>query len=147
MYDFIDRPVSALDNDGRFLLWAMRGWVDSAARGNCPAQALGRAFAGFNAAPALPDFHLAMALLSRRAGAPLLLAPMGCCRIAEHEALLLALWRDVGIGRRENVRATLAHVVPSDTVAAIAQALCRASAAMTIAGFGMALINPLKIED
>lgn len=147
MYDFIDRPVSELDNDGRFLLWAMRGWVHSAGKGRCPAQSLGRAFAGFNAAAVLPDFHIAMALLSRRAADHLLLAPMGCPRIGEHEALLLALWRDVGIGRRENVRATLEHIVPADTVVAIAQAMARASAAMTIAGFGISLINPQNIED
>ncbi|MEE4451691.1 hypothetical protein [Novosphingobium resinovorum] len=142
MYDFLDRPVTELDNDGRFLLWAMRGWAHSASKGNCPAQSLGRAFAGHNAAAVLPDFHMAMALLSRRANERLAVAPMGCHRISEHEALLLALWRDVGIGRRENVRATLAHVVPCDTVAAVAQAMSRASAAMTIAGFGIALINP-----
>ncbi|WP_404477210.1 hypothetical protein [Novosphingobium sp. BL-52-GroH] len=147
MYDFIDRPVSELDNDGRFLLWAMRGWGHCAGKGNCPARSLDRAFAGFNAATVLPDFHLAMALLSRRAAERLVLAPMGCVRIAEHEALLLALWRDVGIGRRENVRATLEHIVPADTVVAVAQAMSRARAAMTIAGFGIALINPLNIED
>ncbi|AXB79682.1 hypothetical protein [Novosphingobium sp. P6W] len=147
MYDFIDRPVTELDNDGRFLLWAMRGWVHCAAKGNCPAQSLGRAFAGFNAQAVLPDFHIVMSLLSRRASERVMLAPMGCCRIAEHEAMLLALWRDVGIGRRENVRATLSHVVPADTVAAVAQAMSRASAAMTIAGFGISLINPQNIED
>ncbi|WP_285020867.1 hypothetical protein [Novosphingobium sp. fls2-241-R2A-195] len=142
MYDFLDRPVTELDNDGRFLLWAMRGWAHSASKGNCPAQSLARAFAGYNAAAVLPDFHMAMALVSRRASERITVAPMGCHRICEHEALLLALWRDVGIGRRENVRATLAHVVPCDTVAAVAQAMSRASAAMTIAGFGIALINP-----
>lgn len=147
MYDFLDRSVCELDNDGRFLLWGMRGWTQCATKGNCPAQSLGRAFAGFNAAAVLPDFHMAMALLGRRAFEPLVLAPMACTRIAEHEALLLALWRDVGIGRRENVRATLGHIVPEDTVAAVAQAMSRASAAMTIAGFGIALINPLNIED
>lgn len=142
MYDFLDRPVTALDSNGRFLLWAMRGWTHSVAQGNCPARSLGRAFAGHNAAGVLPDFHMTMALIARRAGEPLALAPMGCSRICEHEALLLALWRDVGIGRRENVRATLAHVVPCDTVAAVAQAMSRASAAMTVAGFGIALIDP-----
>lgn len=147
MYDFLDRSVCELDSDGRFLLWAMRGWAQSAAKGNCPAQALGRAFAGFNAAAVLPDFHITMALLGRRARERLVLAPMCCHRIGEHEALLLALWRDVGIARRENVRATLAHIVPEDTVAAVAQAMARASAAMTIAGFGIALINPQNIED
>lgn len=147
MYDFIDRPVTALDNAGRFLLWAMRGWVHSAAKGNCPAHALGRAFAGFNAREVLPDFHMAMALISRRAGERIMLAPLACPRISEHEAMLLALWRDTGIGRGENVRATLAHIVPVDTVAAVSQAMSRASAAMTIAGFGIALIAPHSIED
>ncbi len=142
MYDFLDRPVTELDGDGHFLLWAMRGWAHASAQGSCPPQSLGRAFAGHNATAVLPDFHLAMALIATRAAERVMLAPMGHPRICEHEALLLALWRDVGIGRRENVRATLAHVVPCDTVAAVAQAMSRASAAMTIAGFGIALINP-----
>jgi len=147
VYDFLDRSVRDLDNDGRFLLWALRGWLHSTVKGNCPLNSLGRAFAGFNAAGILPDFHTTMALLSRRAAQCLRLAPMGCMRIGEHEALLLALWRDVGIGRRENVRATLALVVPDDTVAAVAQAMSRASAAMTVAGFGTALIAPHTTED
>lgn len=147
MYDFIDQHVTALDNDGRFLLWAMRGWAQSCAQGACPAQSLQRAFAGYNAMAVFPDFHVTMTLLGQKARSRLLLGPMGCCRIGENEALLLALWRDVGIGRRENVRATLSHIVPADTVAAVAQAMARASAAMTIAGFGISLINPQNIED
>lgn len=142
MYDFLDRPVTQLDGDGRFLLWAMRGWAHAAARGECAPHALKDAFGKHNATIALADFHMTMALIARRTTEGLLLAPVGHPRICEHEALLLALWRDVGIGRRENVRATLAHVVPCDTVAAVARAIGRTSAAMTIAGFGIALINP-----
>lgn len=147
MYDFVDRPVTALDRDGRFLLWAMREWVHTARQGKCATRKMSRAFTSFNAAAVLPDFHVAMVLLSRRARERIMFAPMGCVRIAEHEALLLALWRDIGIGRRERVRKTLALIVPEDTVAAVAQALSRASAAMAIAGFGIALINQQNIED
>ena len=36
MYDLIDRPVMQLAPGGRFLVWAMRGWIQSATRGHCP---------------------------------------------------------------------------------------------------------------
>src|SRR3546814_17316622 len=63
MYAFVDRPVESLCNGGRFLLWAMRAWVSAAERGRCPPRMLHRGFAAVNAAGALPDFHIAMALL------------------------------------------------------------------------------------
>lgn len=82
MYDFIDRPVESLDNSGRFILWAMRGWVRAAAQGTCPPAALRRGFAHVNALAALPDFHVALALLNADARETLALAPIGCSRIA-----------------------------------------------------------------
>src|SRR3546814_8813655 len=67
MYAFVDRPVESLCNGGRFLLWAMRAWVSAAERGRCPPRMLHRGFAAVNAAGALPDFHIAMALLGGEA--------------------------------------------------------------------------------
>lgn len=64
MYFFIDRPVESLGNSGRFLLWAMRGWVVAAESGHCPPHALRRGFARMRALSALPPFHVAMALMN-----------------------------------------------------------------------------------
>ena len=46
--------------------------------GACPPQALRRGFADTGALAALPDFHVAMALLATGASAPLELAPLPC---------------------------------------------------------------------
>src|SRR3546814_14653657 len=108
MYAFVDRPVESLCNGGRFLLWAMRAWVSSAERGRCPPRMLHRGFAAVNAAGALPDFHIAMALLGGEAVETLILAPMPCLQISEDEAILLGLRRDISLERIANAHATLA---------------------------------------
>src|SRR3546814_8018631 len=92
MYAFVDRPVESLCNGGRFLLWAMRAWVSAAERGRCPPQMLHRGFAAVNAAGALPDFHIAMALLGGEGVETLVLAPMPCLqRSEEHTSELQSL--------------------------------------------------------
>ena len=53
MYAFIDRPVSNLCNGGRFLLWAMRGWVHACEHGRCPPRVLHRGFAAVDVQGAL----------------------------------------------------------------------------------------------
>src|SRR3546814_16223848 len=100
MYAFVDRPVESLCNGGRFLLWAMRAWVSAAERGQCPPRMLHRGFAAVNAAGALPDFHIAMALLGGEAVETLILAPMPCLQISEDEAILLGLWSDISSEER-----------------------------------------------
>lgn len=140
MYDFVDRPVECLGNGGRFLLWAMRGWIHSTGRGSCAPAALTRGFAGVGALIALPDFHLAMALLNREARQCLNLAPMACAQIAEDEALLASLWRHAALGRDATLRATLALIVDEDAVAPTAQALT--TAAERLATVGLAPFEP-----
>lgn len=94
MYDFVDRPVAALGGGGRFLLWAMRGWIHAASHGNCPPGALAPAFARHTVLPALPHLHVMMAELNQRAIGPIAFAPLAHCRIGEHEAVLLQICRD-----------------------------------------------------
>ena len=141
MYAFIDRPVESLDNNGRFLLWARRGWTHAAARGVCAPQALHRGFAEMHALVALPDFHVAMALLDGDAVQPIAMAPMGCRRIGENEAILLGLWRGMALGRRDAVRSTLALIVARDAVAPIAHAMHAASAGLADAGFDLSSLT------
>ena len=137
MYAFVDRPVESLSNAGRFLLWAMRGWVAAAERGQCPPQSLHRGFVAVAAARALPDFHIAMALLAGDAVRTMLLAPMPCLQISEDEAILLGLWRDISLGGDENARATLALLAEEDSVGPIAQAMGAAIGRLVAAGFDM----------
>ena len=136
MYDFIDQPVESLDNGGRFLLWAMRGWTRATGRGGCAPAALVRGFAGVGALAALPHFHMAMAVLNREAGEPLTLAPMACLQIAEDEALLASLWRDAALGHDTTLRATLTLMINEAAVAPAAQALT--AAAERLASVGLA---------
>ena len=140
MYAFVDRPVESLCNGGRFLLWAMRGWVSAAGRGQCPPQWLHRGFAAVNAAGALPDFHIAMAMLAGDAVETLLLAPMPCLQISEDEAILLGLWRDISLGDVANARATLALLAEGNSAGPIAKAMGAAIDRLVAAGFDMSAL-------
>ena len=135
MYIYLDQPVGRLENGERFLLWAMRGWSHAIAKNLCPPMALCRGFTAINAIAALPDFHLAMALLNRDALVRLSLAPMEYARIMEDEAILLGLWRDIALGRLDHMRETLAFLVDDDVLNATANALTTAMAKFVAAGF------------
>ncbi|HJS09971.1 hypothetical protein [Sphingopyxis sp.] len=137
MYAFVDRRVDSLCNSGRFLLWAMRGWVHAAGRGRCPPRMLHRGFAAVDAAGALPDFHVAMALLAGDAARTLLLAPLPCLQISEDEAILLGLWRDFSLESVANAHATLAFLAEGDSVGPIAKAMGAAVDRLVAAGFDL----------
>ncbi|WP_260580917.1 hypothetical protein [Sphingopyxis sp. PET50] len=141
MYAFVDRPVDSLCNGGRFLLWAMRGWVGAAMRGACPPQALHRGFGAVHARAALPDFHVAMALLASDGRDCLALSPMACRRVGEDEAVLLGLWRDAAGGAGDALRATLALLVEPSSVGPIAAAMAAAATHLTEAGFDLPLLS------
>src|SRR3546814_12962326 len=83
---------------------------------------LHRGFAAVNAAGALPDFHIAMALLGGEAVETLILAPMPCLQISEDEAILLGLWRDISLESIANARAMLALLDEGASVGPIAKA-------------------------
>lgn len=141
MYALVDRPVESLCNSGRFLLWAMRGWVAAAERGQCPPRRLRRGFAAVDAAGALPDFHVAMALLGSDAAQTLWLAPMPCRQVSEHEAILLGLWRDFSLeGASTTARATLALLAEEESVGPIANAMRAAVGQLVAAGFDMSAL-------
>lgn len=140
MYSFVDQPVESLCNGARFLLWAMRGWVAAAERGQCPPQVLHRGFVAVEARGALPDFHIVMSLLGGDAVETLLLAPMPCLQISEDEAILLGLWRDISLGDVANARATLALLAEGDSIGPIAKAMSTAIDRLVAAGFDMSAL-------
>jgi hypothetical protein len=141
MYAFVDQPVESLCNSGRFLLWAMRGWVAAAARGDCPPAALHRGFAAIDARLALPDFHVAMAMLASDARQDLTLSPIACRCIAEDEAILIGLWCDAASGAAARIRATLMLLVAPESVAPIAKAMAATAAQLIAAGFDLSPLS------
>lgn len=103
MYNYVDRQVSEMDDGTRFLIWAMRRWVHAIHEGQCPPSVIGPAFSRWHMLGAMPHFHLAMILLNRQARGPIRFAPMRCPRVAEDEAILIALVH--AFIERDNVRA------------------------------------------
>ena len=133
MYDLIDRPVMQLAPGGRFLIWAMRGWIQSATRGNCPPGALAPAFARHGVLPALPHLHMMLAELNRRATRRIAFSPLACNYIGDDEAVLLQVCRDT----REDpprARATLALLLEEDAVGPAFSALLTAMAFLRVGG-------------
>ena len=137
MYALVDRPVESLCNGGRLLLWAMRGWALAIERGCCPARALHRGFAGVGALAALPDVHVAFALLVSGSRTRLAFAPMGCARIGEVEAVLLRLWSDAASGGTDTARATLGLLIDEASVAPAHAAIDAAASQLAAAGFDL----------
>ncbi len=122
MYDFIDRPVASLSPGGRFLLWAMRGWIHAASAGHCPPGALAPAFARHAVLPALPHLHLLLAALNERATRRVAFAPLACRLIGDDEAVMLQLCRDA-TDNPIRARATLALLLDADALGAAYVAL------------------------
>lgn len=147
MYTFIDQPVDRLCNGGRFLLWAMRGWAHAVEQGTCPPLALSRGFASMHALPALPDFHLAMAMLNRDGLERISLAPINCQRIIEHEAILIGMWRDLANGDLDRMRETLELLVKTEAVSPIARAMTTVTAKLIAAGFNISGLSAATMKE
>lgn len=141
MYGFVDRPVTSLCNGGRFLLWAMRSWTQAFHRGHCPPHAIARGFGGMGALVAVQDFHIAMALLNRDGLETISVAPLEHSLIMEHEAVLLALWRDLANSDPDRMRATFALLVEEDAIAPLSRAMTLASAKLVAAGFDLGALT------
>ena len=116
MYDFVDRPVTSLNRGGRFLIWAMRQWVDSLEKGRCPCGAIGPAFNKWKLMAGFPHFHLMMALLNRDAAEKFRFGPIGYERVTEHEALIVHLVRTVRDMPPERMRETAALMICEGSV-------------------------------
>jgi hypothetical protein len=134
MYEFVDRPLSSLDEGCRFLVWSMRAWVSAIGSKRCPAQTLAPVFARWRMIGGLQPFHRAMLLFNRDALETLVFCPMACDRVSEHEAIILQLvtaLRDRGPG---TARDTLDLLIAEESVGDVLETLSRLGAAMAIAG-------------
>lgn len=135
MYDFVDRPVARLGAGGRFLLWAMRGWIHAAIGGQCPPGAIAPAFARHGVLPALPHLHSFLAELNRRATRKISFSPLAHDRIGDDEAVLLQLCRDAG-ENPPRARATLALLLEEEAVGPGFSALLSGVAWLNDGGLG-----------
>ena len=116
MYEFIDRPVTELDRGSRFLVWSMRSWLLACGQEHCPAATIGPAFARWRMIGGLQPFHRTMLILNRNALEKLGFCSLGCNRVSEHEAILIALVAMIGSGELVAARNTLAMLVDEDWV-------------------------------
>ncbi len=133
MYDFVDRPVARTSYGGRFLLWAMRGWIRSASNGACPPGALAPAYARHAVLPALPHFHSLLSALNASALGKISFAPLNHCCIVEDEAVLLQLWRDASLAP-PRARETLTLLLMPEAVDEAFSALLSATKRLAEAG-------------
>lgn len=113
MYDFVDRPVTALCKGGRFLIWSMRSWTVALGGQVCPASTIAPAFAKWRMIGGLQPFHRTMLLLNRDALEVMQIAPLDCGLVSEDEALLLALVRSASRAEDLATRKTLDMLVDS----------------------------------
>jgi hypothetical protein len=104
-----------LSPTGRFLLWAMRGWIRAATGGSCPPGALAPAFARHGVLPALPHLHLLLIALNRSATRKIAFAPLPHLTVSDDEAVLLQLCRDAGV-QPTRARDTLALLLEGEAV-------------------------------
>lgn len=134
MYDFIDRPVTALNRGGRLLVWAMRQWVQAAQAGRCPCGDLRPTFESRGLGAVYPHFHGMMAVLNRHAVETMRFGAVDCARVSEHEALVISLIRAAQGEEKLRVGETAALIVGRQQypyllgpMAALAQALADAN--------------------
>lgn len=123
MYRYLDRPVWDVPEPHRFLLAAMRLWVQQARAGRCPCRALADGFAARGIAPALRDFAMAMATLDGDATSTIRFADRGCPVVRDDEARLLALYDAALAGLPDRVRRIAATFVADDAAGRLATAV------------------------
>lgn len=134
MYQYVDRPLSTLDEGCRFLVWSMRAWVTAIGHQRCPAQLLAPAFARWRMIGGLQPFHRAMVLFNREALETFAFCPMACDHASEHEAMILELVTSLRDRGAVATRDTLELLVNEDAVGDVLETLSRLGAALAIAG-------------
>lgn len=117
MYDFLDRPVGSLSMGGCIALWAARSWSRALARSSCPVHAIAPAFARCRLVAALQPMHHLMLILRHRSFQTFVVAPVGCPRIGDGEALMLSLLALARTGDHVSLHGLIDSLVEADTAA------------------------------
>jgi hypothetical protein len=123
MYDFLDRPVTGLDQGGRFLVWSMRSWVKTMGERQCPGSMLGAAFARWNMIAGLQPFLRMMALFNRNGLETFQFCALACNHVSEHEAIILSLVCGLRDERPDRLRDTLGLLIEDDSIGDVLAAM------------------------
>ena len=123
MYRFLDRALWEIDEPYRFLVAAMRLWVQRTRAGQCPCVALAPGFTYLHVEGALRDFSVAMGTLDRNALTTLRFGQRGGLAVLEDEARILALFEMALAGEPERVRRIAATLVTEGAVACLTTAV------------------------
>lgn len=134
MYDFLDRPVTSLDNGGRFLVWSMRSWVKAMDEKKCPAGVIAGAFGKWNMLHGLQPFLRMMALFNRCGLENFQFCALPCNHVSEHEAIIISLVCSLRDERPDRVPQTLELLAEEDAVSDLIAALFALGRAMDGAG-------------
>ncbi len=134
MYDFLDRPLTGLDDGGRFLVWSMRMWVTASGERVCPASRLAPPFSHWRMLSGLQPFLRMMVLFNRYGLSNLGFCAMPCNHISEHEAIILSLLCSLRDDRGERLPTTLALLVDEDGICGLIEATSHLVRAMEAAG-------------
>lgn len=123
MYDFLDRPVTGLDQGGRFLVWSMRSWVKTMGERQCPGSMLGAAFARWNMIAGLQPFLRMMVLFNLNGLETFQFCALACNHVSEHEAIILSLVCGLRDERPDRLRDTLALLIEDDSIGDVLAAM------------------------
>lgn len=123
MYQFVDRPLTSLDDGGRFLVWAMRGWVAAAGTHRCPGTIIAPPFARRNMLSGLQPFLRCMAILNRHGLEQMKFCSARCPHIAEHEAVLLSVACLMARGHAADAHASLTMLVEEEAAGDLFQSM------------------------
>lgn len=134
MYQYVDRPLSTLDDGARFLVWSMRAWVTAIGRKRCPARMLAPAFAKWRMIGGLQAFHRTMLLFNRDALETFAFCSLSCPHVSEHEAVILELVTSLRDRGPVATRETLDLLIAEESVGDMLETLSRLGAVMAIAG-------------
>ena len=134
MYQYVDRPLTTLDEGCRFLVWSMRAWVTAIGHKRCPAQLLAPAFAKWKMIGGLQPFHRAMLLFNRDGLETFAFCPLACTHVSEHEAVILELITSLRDRGAQATRETLELLLAEESLGEMLETLSKLGAVLAIAG-------------
>lgn len=138
MYDYLDQPVDRLDAGSRFVLNAMRVWVDAVRQRFCPPRALMAAIPQPELCPAVGDLHRTMLMLHHFGSSSMPFGELDVLTVTEGEAIMLVLWASVTADQPVRTQGLLEQLVSEAAAAPMQAAMVRAAACLSTLGLAPA---------